>query len=133
MLNNRLISRCTLLLVGLSVLLISCSPPTETTTIVVPTGSNSATAETSASPAATAANDARNRLSTIRNMDWRLHNLDLAGSRYSPSDQIRPDNVAELTPAWLFQHGVIDGVSNQTTLYARQTAKKNYCFSQTYC
>lgn len=56
-----------------------------------------------------------NRLSSVRDMDWRLHNLDLYGSRFSPSDQITPDNVATLTPKWLFQHGVIDGVSNQTT------------------
>jgi len=30
-------------------------------------------------------------------------------------DQITRSNVATLTPRWLFQHGVIDGVSNQTT------------------
>src|SRR6185295_4178711 len=47
--------------------------------------------------------------------DWPLHNLDLAGSRFSPLDQITTSNVATLTPRWLFQHGVIDGVSNQTT------------------
>ena len=50
-----------------------------------------------------------------QNVDWRLHNLDLAGSRYADLDQITPENVASLTPRWLFQHGVIDGVSNQTT------------------
>ena len=48
-------------------------------------------------------------------VDWRLHNLDLYGGRYSPMDQINRSNVATLTPRWLFQHGVIDGVSNQTT------------------
>ena len=48
-------------------------------------------------------------------VDWPLHNLDLAGGRYSPMDQINRSNVATLTPRWLFQHGVIDGVSNQTT------------------
>ena len=47
--------------------------------------------------------------------NWPLHNLDLAGSRYSTLDQINPSNVKTLTPRWLFQHGVIDGVSNQTT------------------
>ena len=47
--------------------------------------------------------------------DWPLHNLDLAGSRFSPLDKITPANVKSLTPRWLFQHGVIDGVSNQTT------------------
>src|SRR6476646_10584194 len=53
-----------------------------------------------------------NRLATA---NWTLHNLDLAGTRYSPLDQINRSNVKSLTPRWLFQHGVIDGVSNQTT------------------
>jgi glucose dehydrogenase len=48
-------------------------------------------------------------------VNWALHNLDLAGTRYSPLDQINRSNVKSLTPRWLFQHGVIDGVSNQTT------------------
>src|SRR5713226_7492968 len=48
-------------------------------------------------------------------VNWPLHNLDLAGSRYSPLDQIDRSNVKSLVPRWLFQHGVIDGVSNQTT------------------
>jgi quinohemoprotein ethanol dehydrogenase len=48
-------------------------------------------------------------------VNWPLHNLDLSGTRYSPMDQINRANVASLTPRWLFQHGVIDGVSNQTT------------------
>jgi quinohemoprotein ethanol dehydrogenase len=48
-------------------------------------------------------------------IDWPLHNLDLAGSRYSTLDQINRTNVKSLAPRWLFQHGVIDGVSNQTT------------------
>ena len=50
-----------------------------------------------------------------RSVDWPLHNLDLAGSRFSTLDQIKTSNVKSLTPRWLFQHGVIDGVSNQTT------------------
>jgi glucose dehydrogenase len=50
-----------------------------------------------------------------QNVDWRLHNLDLHGSRYAEIDQITPENAHLLTPRWLFQHGVIDGVSNQTT------------------
>ncbi len=50
-----------------------------------------------------------------QNVDWPLHNLDLAGSRFSTLDQIDTSNVKTLTPRWLFQHGVIDGVSNQTT------------------
>src|SRR5438094_746569 len=48
-------------------------------------------------------------------VNWPLHNLDLAGSRYSTLDQINRSNVKSLVPRWLFQHGVIDGVSNQTT------------------
>ena len=50
-----------------------------------------------------------------QNVDWQLHNLDLHGSRYADIDQITPENAHRLTPRWLFQHGVIDGVSNQTT------------------
>ena len=50
-----------------------------------------------------------------RSVDWALHNLDLAGTRFSPLDQITSSNVKALVPRWLFQHGVIDGVSNQTT------------------
>jgi len=46
---------------------------------------------------------------------WPLHNLDLAGSRFSTLDQIDTANVRTLAPRWLFQTGVIDGVSNQTT------------------
>jgi PQQ-dependent dehydrogenase (methanol/ethanol family) len=48
-------------------------------------------------------------------MNWPLHNLDLAGSRFAAVDQINASNVATLAPRWLFQTGVIDGVSNQTT------------------
>ncbi len=49
-------------------------------------------------------------------VNWPLHNLDLAGTRYAASlSKINRSNVATLTPRWLFQHGVIDGVSNQTT------------------
>ena len=55
---------------------------------------------------------AQDRSETV---DWPLHNLDLAGSRFSSLDQINRSNVHTLTPRWLFQHGVIDGVSNQTT------------------
>src|SRR5215510_16569104 len=49
------------------------------------------------------------------NVDWPLHNLDLAGTRFSALDQINTRNVKNLTPRWLFQYGIIDGVSNQTT------------------
>jgi glucose dehydrogenase len=51
----------------------------------------------------------------VRTVNWALHNLDLAGTRYSTMDQINQSNVKTLVPRWLFQHGVIDGVSNQTT------------------
>ena len=51
----------------------------------------------------------------VTSVNWPLHNLDLAGSRFSTLDQINTSNVASLVPRWLFQHGVIDGVSNQTT------------------
>jgi glucose dehydrogenase len=59
-----------------------------------------------------AAAQARAAATTV---DWPLHNLDLAGTRYSTLDQINRSNVKTLVPRWLFQHGVIDGVSNQTT------------------
>jgi len=52
---------------------------------------------------------------TSTTVNWPLHNLDLAGSRYSTLDQINRSTVRSLVPRWLFQHGVIDGVSNQTT------------------
>ena len=55
------------------------------------------------------------RQGAARSVDWPLHNLDLAGSRFSTLDQINKSNVKTLTPRWLFQYGVIDGVSNQTT------------------
>ena len=96
---------------ALLVLLLSCSDATDTTSIDVATSS----ASTGGEVETTVIDSALPRLSSIRNLDWRLHNLDLLGSRFSPSDQITPDNIASLTPRWLFQHGVIDGVSNQTT------------------
>jgi PQQ-dependent dehydrogenase (methanol/ethanol family) len=54
-------------------------------------------------------------LLALQSADWPLHNLDLAGSRFSALDQINTSNVRSLAPRWLFQTGVIDGVSNQTT------------------
>ena len=47
--------------------------------------------------------------------NWTLHNYDISGSRYAPLTQITRDNVKTLVPRWIFQHGIIDGVSNQTT------------------
>jgi len=55
------------------------------------------------------------RSTAVTSANWPLHNLDLAGSRFSTLDQINRSNVKALMPRWLFQHGVIDGVSNQTT------------------
>ncbi len=98
-------------LVAVFSLFASCSPSNDTATISVATGSSTGDTEVTANPSTIDTSP----LSTIRDMDWELHNLDLFGSRFSPSDQITPDNVASLTPKWLFQHGVIDGVSNQTT------------------
>ena len=55
------------------------------------------------------------RPAAVTTVNWPLHNLDLAGSRYSTMDQINTSNVKTLAPRWLFQYGIIDGVSNQTT------------------
>lgn len=111
--NKRVLT--TLATFSLLTILVSCSPEPETTSITVAVGGDGDVAEQTTSPIQLSANPPASSLSSVRNMDWALHNLDLAGSRYSPSDQITPDNVANLVPKWLFQHGVIDGVSNQTT------------------
>jgi quinohemoprotein ethanol dehydrogenase len=113
--NKRVLT--TLATFGIAAILASCAPAPETTSITVAVGEGASTQrasqiQLSANPPA---NIPASGLSTVRNMDWALHNLDLAGSRFSPSDQITPDNVSSLVPKWLFQHGVIDGVSNQTT------------------
>src|SRR5262245_23493652 len=63
-----------------------------------------------ASPRARAQNSA-----TSTSVNWPLHNLVLAGSRLSSMEKINRSNVKSLAQRWLFQHGVIDGVSNQTT------------------
>jgi quinohemoprotein ethanol dehydrogenase len=103
--------RTLLALSSLLVLLLSCTPDSDSTSIDVATRS----ATTNGEVEQVEIESTFRRLSTIRNLDWRLHNLDLMGSRFSQGDQITPGNAAELTPKWLFQHGVIDGVSNQTT------------------
>src|SRR5258705_11339870 len=59
--------------------------------------------------------DDAQRPGAAASVNWPLHNLDLAGSRFSSLDRINTSNVRSLTPRWLFQHGGIDGVSNQTT------------------
>ena len=92
-----------LLAAGLLAVLSACSQESEnTTSIPVATGSETT-------------GGAVDNLSSVKNLEWPLHNYDLYGSRFSPTDQITKDNVSTLTPRWLFQHGVIDGVSNQTT------------------
>src|SRR6476661_6290831 len=35
--------------------------------------------------------------------DWPMHNRDLAGTRYSPLNQINTSNVATLVKAWSFK------------------------------
>ena len=38
--------------------------------------------------------DSPPKASTVRTLEWPLHNFDLAGMRFTPSDQITPENVA---------------------------------------
>src|SRR5580704_8637969 len=40
--------------------------------------------------------------SQIAPADWPTYTRDLAGTKYSPLDQITPDNVAKLATAWTF-------------------------------
>jgi len=40
-----------------------------------------------------------------REIEWFTSGGDLAGSRFSPADDITPQNVARLTPAWQWRHG----------------------------
>ena len=94
------------LLIILLPVFLACSSDNETTSISVATGSNSTGG---------AVEPAEKVISAVSDLEWPLHNFDLYGSRFAPTDQITKDNVATLTPRRLFQHGVIDGVSNQTT------------------
>jgi quinohemoprotein ethanol dehydrogenase len=41
------------------------------------------------------------------NMDWRYHGNTLDNERYQDVDQINPNNVAKLKPAWIFHTGVL--------------------------
>ena len=41
-------------------------------------------------------------VSQIAPADWPTYTRDLAGTKYSPLDQITPDNVAKLAAAWSF-------------------------------
>src|SRR5579862_6995921 len=38
----------------------------------------------------------------IPSSDWPNYTRDLAGTKYSPLDQITPENVSKLAPAWSF-------------------------------
>ncbi len=40
-------------------------------------------------------------------VDWPVHGHDLGAQRYVALDQIRPDNVARLAPAWTWHSGVL--------------------------
>jgi len=42
------------------------------------------------------------------NLDWRYHGNDLSNQRYQDVDQINPNNVAKLKPAWVFHTGISD-------------------------
>jgi glucose dehydrogenase len=45
----------------------------------------------------------------LRGSDWPSYNRDLAGTRFSPLDQISPTNVDELRQAWSYSLGAADG------------------------
>ena len=64
---------------------------------------------------ATSSHAQGDRAASGTTVNWPLHNLDPAGTRFVAMDQINRSNVKSLTPRWLFQYGIIDGVSNQTT------------------
>ncbi len=49
-------------------------------------------------------------------LDWNYYGNDLGGMRYVDIDQIAPDNVEELEPAWVFH----TGVANQSTSFEAQ-------------
>lgn len=46
--------------------------------------------------------------------EWPEYGGDKGGLRYSPLDQIRPDNVDRLEPAWVFHHGDVSDGSDGT-------------------
>jgi PQQ-dependent dehydrogenase (methanol/ethanol family) len=50
------------------------------------------------------------------NFDWRLHNLDLANSRYAPLDEINTTNVGKLTLKWSHEVPAADNISRGTAL-----------------
>ena len=51
---------------------------------------------------------------SVTSADWPLHNLNLAGTWFSSLDRII--RRTQLCSAMAFSYGIIDGVSNQTTL-----------------
>lgn len=52
----------------------------------------------------------------LRGSDWPSYNRDLAGTRFSPLDQISPTNVDELRQAWSYSLGAAAGGSELTPL-----------------
>lgn len=46
--------------------------------------------------------------SSAQNLDWPHYGNDLGNMRYQDTDQINPDNVSQLKPAWIFYTGVLD-------------------------
>ena len=51
--------------------------------------------------------DSKDLLSGLSNASrWLLHSGDYASTRHSPLEQITPDNVGKLTPAWSFETGL---------------------------
>jgi alcohol dehydrogenase (cytochrome c) len=47
-------------------------------------------------------------LAAQNNVDWRYHGNTLSNERYQDVDQINPNNVHKLKPAWVFHTGVSD-------------------------
>ena len=43
-----------------------------------------------------------------KELDWAYHGKDLSNQRFQDVDQINPDNVAKLKPAWIFHTGISD-------------------------
>ena len=48
--------------------------------------------------------------------DWRGHNFDLRGGRYSPLDEITPANAGRLVQRWAIETGGADAIAQETPL-----------------
>jgi len=55
-----------------------------------------------------------------RPFTWPVYGGDWAQTRFSPLDQIRPANVAQLRPAWVAQTGVIGSFENTPIVLGRE-------------